>query len=138
MSPVCALALLRGDGALRGPHDLERQVLLHPNPDRRDWQRWLAAAGLPARLAERGQVFPTLHLATSAAAGGLGVAMADLHLVEEGWRTAGSWRRSEPVLRDGIGDVLLAEAGRLAEPRLAVFSDWLTAELAAVGIGGRP
>ena len=33
---------------------------------------------------------------------------------------------------------MLAEAGRLAEPRLAVFSDWLTAELAAVGIGGRP
>ena len=138
MAPVCAPALLRGDGALRGPGDLERQVLLHPNPDRRDWRRWLAAAGLSARLAERGQVFPTLDLATSAAAGGLGVAMADLHLVEEELADGRLVAPLQPVLRDGIGYVLLAEAGRLAEPRLAVFSDWLTAELAAVGIGGRP
>ena len=137
LSPVCAPALLRRGGLCR-PADLEHQVLLHPNADRQDWRRWLAAAGLPARLAERGQVFPTLDLANSAAAGGLGVAMADLHLVEEELADGRLVAPFGPVLRDGIGYVLVAEAGRLAEPRLAVFKDWLVAELATVGIGGRP
>lgn len=136
LAPVCAPALAR-DRRLREPGDLERQTLLHPNADRLDWRRWLAAAGLPARLAERGQVFPTLDLATSAAARGLGVAMADLHLVEDELADGRLVAPLQPVLRDGIGYVLVAEAGRLAEPRLAVFRDWLVAEL-ATGIGGRP
>lgn len=57
--------------------------------------------------------------------------MADLHLVEEelAERLVAPFG---PVLRDGIGYVLVAEAG------LALFRDWPVAELAMVGIGGRP
>ena len=94
---------------------------------------WLAAAGLPERLAETGQAFPTLDLATSAAMGGLGVARADLHFVD---RELADGRLVAPfdlVLRDGTGYVLMAEADRLAEPRLAVFRDWLLAAVASDG-----
>ena len=135
LAPVCAPALLHGGAGLGGPADLERQVLLHPTPDRQDWRLWLAAAGLPERWVERGQVFQTLDLATSAAVGGLGVAMADLHLVDQELADGRLVAPFDLVLRDGTGYVLLAETGRLAEPRLAVFRDWLTDEL---GSGGRP
>jgi LysR family glycine cleavage system transcriptional activator len=152
LAPVCSPVLLSGRDPLRAPADVELHILLHPTSDRQDWRKWLAAAGLPDRFADRGQVFQTLDLATSAAVGGLGVAMADLHLVEEELADGRLVAPFDVVVHDGTGYVLLAEQGRLAEPRLAVFRDWLLAELATqdgaaparpldqatAGSGGRP
>lgn len=138
LAPVCAPALLDRCPPLRIPADLERHVLLHPTSDRQDWLLWLAAAGLPAVWAERGQVFATLDLATSAAAGGLGVAMADLHLVEVELAEGRLIAPFQLVVRDGTGYVLATEAGRLDEPRVAVFKDWLLSELATSGNLGSP
>ena len=138
LAPVCAPVLLDRAPPLRLAADLERHVLLHPTADRQDWLLWLAAAGLPAAWAERGQVFATLDLATSAAAGGLGVAMADLHLVETELAEGRLIAPFELVVREGTGYVLVTEAGRLDEPRVAVFKDWLLSELATAGSLGSP
>ncbi len=138
LAPVCAPALLRGRAPLREPADLEHHALLHPSSDRQDWLKWLAAVGLPARLAQRGQVFPTLDLATSAALGGLGVAIADLDFVRDELADGRLVAPFEFVLRDGMDYVLIAERDGLAEPKLGMFRDWLLAELAADGSGGRP
>lgn len=138
LAPVCAPALLERDPPLHSPADLERHVLLHPTSDRQDWLLWLSAAGLPAVWAERGQVFATLDLATSAAAGGLGVAMADLHLVETELAEGRLIAPFALVVRQGTGYVLATEAGRLDEPRVAVFKDWLLSELATSGSLGSP
>lgn len=138
LAPVCAPALLERDPPLHSPADLERHVLLHPTSDRQDWLLWLSAAGLPAVWAERGQAFGTLDLATSAAAGGLGVAMADLHLVETELAEGRLIAPFALVVRQGTGYVLATEAGRLDEPRVAVFKDWLLSELATSGSLGSP
>ena len=138
LAPVCSPALLDRGPPLREPADLEGHELLHPTADRQDWRMWLAAAGLPGHWVERGQVFVTLDLATSAAAGGLGVAMADLHLIDVELAEGRLVVPFDLVLREGTGYVLAAEESRLDEPRVAVFKDWLLSELAASGSLGSP
>ncbi|WP_426190363.1 LysR substrate-binding domain-containing protein [Pseudomonas sp. NFXW11] len=66
---------------------LREAELIHPSADRRDWRRWLQGQPSPG-LAEqvrldRGNVFDTLDQAISAAMGGHGLSIGDLHLVAE-------------------------------------------------------
>ncbi len=131
ITPVCAPGVMRGASPLREPADLLHHVLLHPTPDRQDWRKWLRAAGLPEERAQEGQVFETLEMAISAALGGLGVAMADRDLVQDELATGRLVAPFELTVREETGYVLFAERGRLEEPRIAAFRDWLLAELAA-------
>lgn len=63
---------------------LQRAELIHPSADRRDWRRWLQAQGLLEQVPlDRGNVFDTLDQAISAAMGGHGLSIADLHLVAQ-------------------------------------------------------
>jgi LysR family glycine cleavage system transcriptional activator len=133
MTPVCTPAVAQ---SLRKPEELCRQTLLHPNPDRADWLRWTRFAGLPDQLALRGgHVFETLEMATSAAAGGLGVAMLDLHLIGEELRSGVLVAPFDLAVREQTGYLLISGHGRFGEPKVAAFRDWLLAELAADGIG---
>jgi LysR family glycine cleavage system transcriptional activator len=137
MTPVCAPALCRGEHGLRQPEDLVRQTLLHPTTSRQDWRRWLRAAGLPEQLADQGgRVFPTLEMATAAAVGGLGVAMADLHLVREELAAGTLVAPFELTVSEGTGYFLFALRGRLEEPKLAAFRDWLQAESVTDNMAG--
>jgi len=54
--PVCSPRLLRGRDALREPFALRHHVLLHLD-DRRDWAKWLEAAGVDGADLARGPVF---------------------------------------------------------------------------------
>jgi LysR family glycine cleavage system transcriptional activator len=129
MAPVCAPGLCQGVRAIREPADLARHTLLHPHPDRADWRQWLHAAGMPEQLAATGgQVFSTLELAMAAAIGGLGVAMADLDLVQSELATGVLVAPFDLVLRDGNGYFIISRRGRFEEPAIAAFRDWLLAE----------
>ncbi|MDP3405475.1 MAG: LysR family transcriptional regulator [Brevundimonas sp.] len=71
MTPVCAPAIA---ARLRSPVDLVQERLLRSyRPD--EWTLWFDAAGLPAPVL-RGPVFDSAALMASAAAAGLGVALA--------------------------------------------------------------
>ncbi len=73
--PVCSPKYLRGRGALKTPADLKGRALLHVT-DRRDWDRWLEAAGASKVDAARGPVFSQASMAIDAAADGQGIALA--------------------------------------------------------------
>ena len=136
MTPVCSPALLAGpNGPLRDPDDLAGRILLHPYVDRQDWLRWARAAGLPDHVVlEGGYVFETLEMAIAAAIGGLGVAIADLHLIREELRSGALVAPFDLVSSHGTGYVLFSEKGRFDEPKIAAFRDWLLAEVASDGI----
>ena len=132
LAPVCAPALLEGiRGGSGTTGSLKRQTLLHPNPDRQDWRKWLRAAGMQEHLAEGGHLFDTLEMAIAAAIGGLGVAMVDLELIRDELAVGALAVPFEFVLQDGTGYYLIARHGRLDEPKVAAFSHWLLAEAAA-------
>lgn len=131
LTPVCAPSLLKGDKPLSEPADLARHVLLHPSPDRRDWRKWLRHAGVPEALADTGQVFHTLDMTASAAAGGLGVALADRNFIDDDLASGRLVMPFDIVLSEGTGYFLFTEKGRFAEPKIAAFRDWVLAEAAA-------
>jgi LysR family glycine cleavage system transcriptional activator len=72
-------------------------------------------------------------MAIAAAAGGLGVAMADLHLIRGELASGALVAPFDLVLGEDTGYLLFAERGRFGEPNLAAFRDWLLAEAAADG-----
>lgn len=72
LSPVLANRL----GGVRKPEDVLGADLLHLG-NRDDWQRWLAAAGLPMEAARKGPVFADMNLVYAATIAGQGVSMGD-------------------------------------------------------------
>jgi LysR family glycine cleavage system transcriptional activator len=131
LTPICAPALLQGGEPLRRPADLARHVLLHPSPDRRDWQKWLRHAGAPEALADTGQVFHTMEMTAAAAAGGLGVAIADRNFIGDDLASGRLVMPFDLMVTEETGYFLFTEKGRFAEPKIARFRDWLLAEAAA-------
>ena len=79
LTPVCTPTFLPPAPRLA---DLTDKTLLHPTRDRRDWLRWLKAAGADALPSGKAQHFDTLDLAMSAALR-FGIAIGDLCLLEE-------------------------------------------------------
>jgi LysR family glycine cleavage system transcriptional activator len=131
MAPVCAPALIDKSPALREPADLDSRTLLHPNPDRQDWRKWLRSAGLPPEMGDGGQVFESLEMATSAATGGLGIAILDLYLIRDELASGRLVTPFDLVVSEDTGYFVFAKEGRFAEPKIAAFVDWLQAEVVA-------
>jgi LysR family glycine cleavage system transcriptional activator len=127
--PVCSPELLRGRGALRSPADLARHTLLHVN-DRREWGKWLDAAGMPTAASERGPVFNQISMAIDAAVDGQGIALARTALAA--WDLIGGrlmWPFDIPMpVSYGYWIVCSKAVAKL--PKIVAFSEWLLAEAA--------
>src|SRR5690349_11795472 len=72
---VCSAKLLSGPRRIREPADLLRHPLLHLD-DRKDWSRWLEAAGLADAKPVHGPVLNRVSMLIDAAVDGQGVALA--------------------------------------------------------------
>ncbi|MCG8564161.1 MAG: transcriptional regulator GcvA [Desulfobacterales bacterium] len=81
--PVCSPRLLQEDIPLDNPGDLSRHMLLHNNPNLREWQAWANQMDVEGLRLERGQVFEVDDAALQAAVAGLGVALGDQFLIRE-------------------------------------------------------
>ena len=127
--PVASTALLTRR-PVQQPADLRGHVLLRveAEPRARDWQRWLAAAGVPA-LEPRGWLtFASSSHAIEAAIAGLGVAIGHTPFVIDGLAAG---RLAAPLALEvgGEGDFFLVAARTRADRRkIARFRDWLLAE----------
>lgn len=121
--PVCAPALV-GPGGFRWAG----QTLLHSRQRPRDWARWLESQGIAGVDAEAGPSFESISLAIDAAREGLGVALAIRGLIGPDL-AAGRVVVPAPGLRRSTRSfVLMVETGRLGEPALRRFRDWLLEE----------
>lgn len=128
--PACSPKLLQGPHPLRAPADLRHHALLHLD-DRRDWQRWLDAAGVEGVDLARGVLFNQASMAIRAAVEGQGVTLARTALVAllllEG-RLVRPFPLALPVSYAYWIVCPQATAGR---PKVALMRDWLLAEAAA-------
>ena len=125
IQPVCAPGYREGlpDGALSGA------TLLHPLPDRQDWQTWAARSGWCVDT-RAGLDFDALDMALSAAEAGLGVAMTDVVLAESAI-TAGRLVAIAPAVPTGASYYLARPPGPRRRRQVGLFEDWIRQEIAA-------
>ncbi|MEN8195288.1 MAG: LysR substrate-binding domain-containing protein [Pseudomonadota bacterium] len=129
LTPVCPPDLFeRGSD----PRDLEGHVLLHSYPDFQDWKKWLCAAGADGIVDyQSGQTFESMEMGVQAAAAGLGVAIADLYLIRDELESGCLVAPFDLVVSEDTGYFLFCQKGRLDEPAIAAFRDWLIHEAVA-------
>ncbi|MGH6661629.1 MAG: transcriptional regulator GcvA [Rhodospirillales bacterium] len=127
--PVCSPRLLEG-GGVSSPADLGRLTMLHLD-DRRDWRKWLEAAGVPELVIDRGPVFNQASMTIDAAVDGQGVALARTALAAHDLLTGRLVRPFELALKVPYAYWIVSPKATAARPKIATFRDWLLAEAAA-------
>ena len=127
--PVCSPALLRRHGGIRRPQDVLRFPLLHLN-DRRDWSKWLEAAGTSGARPLPGPVLNHASMLIDAAIEGQGVALARTTLAATDLlndRLARPFSVAIPL--SNTFWIICPKATRNL-PKLIAFREWLLAEVA--------
>lgn len=128
--PVCSPALLRGRNALRNPVDLKQHTLLHLD-DRRDWLKWLGAAGVADADLTRGAVFNQASMAIDAAIDGQGVALARTALATGDLRNGRLVRPFALALPVSYAYWIVCPRAAAELPKVASFRRWLLAQAEA-------
>ena len=126
---VCSPKLLSGPRRIREPADLLRHPLLHLD-DRKDWSRWLEAAGLADAKPVHGPVLNRVSMLIDAAVDGQGVALARTTLAALDLINGRLVRPFATVLPVSKTYWIVAPRPTWALPKLAAFRDWLLAEAA--------
>jgi len=134
--PVCHPRLMEGEHGLHEPADLAAQTLIHLDwpkemGDWPDWRQWLAAAGQPEGLADRGLHFTAHSDCLRAAVEGQGVALASDLLVIDDLRSGRLVRPFALALDTDVQMFLVCRPDRADEPAITAFRDWIREEIAA-------
>jgi LysR family transcriptional regulator, glycine cleavage system transcriptional activator len=128
--PVCSPSLTASRGGLLKPEDVLRFPLLHLD-NRRDWARWLEAAGASGEGLLHGPILNHASMLIDAAIDGQGIALARTMLAASDL-IAGRLVRPFPAaipLRNTYW-IVCPKATR-ALPKIVAFRDWLFEEVTA-------
>jgi len=136
--PVAAPSLLAAKGGVAAPADLGRFVLIHTLPYIDDWRLWLTAAGATGVDPDRGPRFDSNLAAYKAAEEGLGIAIGRGMLLEEALKAGRLVAPFATRLTATHAYYFVCAAGTERVRKVALFRDWLAAEVAAVGAGRGP
>ncbi|MDO7900098.1 LysR substrate-binding domain-containing protein [Pseudomonas citrulli] len=128
LTPVCSRPVLEGPVPLQQPADLRHHLLLHPTPDERDWNAWLAAADVHLNPVGKGQHFETLDLAVSMASQGTGVAIGDWSLIGDDLSAGRLVMPFELKVRTGLGYYLVLPRRAQVPAPLQALMDWLVGQ----------
>ena len=128
--PVCSPSLMTARGGLHEPEDVLKFPLLHLD-DRRDWSRWLVAAGHSGEGQLHGPILNHASMLIDAAIDGQGIALARTVLAASDLLTGRLVRpfRAAIPLRNTYW-IVCPKATR-SLPKIVAFRDWLLEEVAA-------
>jgi LysR family glycine cleavage system transcriptional activator len=127
LTPVCIPELPAAIGKpLHKPEDLTFFPLLHPSPDRRDWNLWLKSVGAKEVSVTRGQIFDTLDMAMNAALQGFGISMADVTLFDEEIKTGLVIKPFDHCIFTGNGYLITLPENNRASEAAYLLIDWLS------------
>jgi LysR family glycine cleavage system transcriptional activator len=133
LTPVCAPSLMSGNRPLRTIDDLVGYTLLHTASDRQEWLAWLAANGIDSLDPYKHQFFDLHHLAWTAAANNLGIAMGDLTLIQDDLKSGALICPFDKVLRTHSGYYLVYPEFCMQNNLFAAFRNWLLEEIRRSG-----
>ena len=128
--PVCSPALPRSRCGIHSPEDVLQFPLLHLN-DRRDWSRWLEAAGASGEGLLHGPILNHASLLIDAAIDGQGIALARTALAAADLINGRLVRPFQITLSLKNTYWIVCPKATSALPKIAAFRAWLLAEAAA-------
>ncbi len=124
---VCSPKLLSARQRLSKPSDVLKFPLLHLD-DRKDWSKWLEAAGVAAAEPTHGPVLNRASMVIDAAVDGQGVALARTALAAWDLINGRLVRPFELVLRLSKSYWVVCPKATSALPKITTFRAWLLAE----------
>jgi LysR family glycine cleavage system transcriptional activator len=127
--PVCSPALTRSRRGIRNPEDVLQFPLLHLD-DRRDWSRWLVAAGASGEGLLHGPIFNHASMLIDAAIDDQGVALARTALAAADLISGRLVRPFSVALPLSNTCWIVCPKATSALPKIVAFRDWLLAEAA--------
>ena len=130
--PVCSPSLLAGATPLAAPQDLAGHTILQVPPSAKDWGIWLRAHNLERVDPNSGLMFDSYDHALATAAQGLGVALGMQPYMARDL-AAGTLVEIFPGERIPHEDdwYFVCRKGKETSRKIAVFSDWLQAQIQA-------
>ena len=128
--PVCSPSLMTSRGGLHDPEDVLRFSLLHLD-DRRDWGRWLEAAGVPGERLLQGPILNHASMLIDAAIEGQGVALARTMLAASDLAAGRLVRPFQAAIPLRNTYWIVCPKATRALPKIAAFRAWLFDEVAA-------
>ncbi len=128
--PVCSPALLGSQRGIHSPEDLLQFPLLHLN-DRRDWSRWLEAAGASGEGLLHGPILNHASMLIDAAIDGQGIALARTTLAAADLINGRLVRPFQTTLPVKNTYWIVCPKATSALPKIAAFRAWLLAEAVA-------
>lgn len=123
--PVCSPKLLRGLRPICEPADLAHQVLLHNMQRPEDWGLWLEAARLTSVDTHGGLQLANSALMYQAAVEKLGVAIAQIALVEDDLAAGRLVAPFSIAVSTEQAYYLVFPRDRLSTPKIAAYRNWL-------------
>jgi len=128
--PVCSPKLLTGRNRLTQPADVLKFPLIHVD-DRKDWVRWLAAAGVESPELSHGPVLNRVSMAMDAAIDGQGIVLARTTLAAADLISGRLLRPFAEELRLSKTYWIICPKATTALPKIVKFRAWLLAEAAS-------
>src|SRR5581483_8478734 len=128
--PVCSPKLLAGRSRPTRPADALKFPLIHVD-DRKDWARWLDAAGVHGAELSHGPVLNRASMAIDAAIDGQGIALARTTLAAADLISGRLVRPFAHELRLAKTYWIICPKATAMLPKIVTFRDWLLAEAAS-------
>lgn len=128
--PVCSPSLMTVRGGLREPEDVLRFPLLHLD-DRRDWSRWLEAAGATGKGVLHGLILNHASMLIDAAIDGQGIMLARTMLAASDLIGGRLVRPFQAAIRLRNNYWVVCPSAMRSLPKIVAFRDWLLEEVAA-------
>ena len=126
---MCSPKLLAGRNRLTKPADVLKFPLIHVD-DRKDWTRWLEAAGVGAAELSHGPVLNRVSMAIDAAVDGQGITLARTTLAATDLISGRLLRPFVEELRLSKTYWIICPKATASLPKIVTFRDWLVAEAA--------
>ena len=127
--PVCSPKLLTARSRLTRPADVLKFTLIHVD-DRKDWTRWLEAAGVHDVELTHGPVLNRVSMAIDAAVDGQGIVLARTTLAATDLINGRLLRPFAQELRLSKTYWIICPKATTTLPKIITFRDWLVAEAA--------
>src|SRR3954449_3244179 len=128
--PVCSPSLMASRGGLHNPEDVLRFSLLHLD-DRRDWGRWLEAAGAPGESLLQGPILKYARRPIHGWNEGERVGLARTVLAASDLAAGRLVRQFQAAIPLRNTYWIVCPKATRALPKIVAFRDWLFDEVAA-------